>query len=163
MPHVKAYFVRRSYQCLFAPNVQSRSGGAHSSATAASTDAACQCVFRATIMSIIVYALRSIATGRGALQSDRGIDRCRMSRVFSRNNHINACLRLTLNRGREGRTPVRPRRHLSPHVKGMFWGERRLYQCLFALRTNGRSGERPSLAAAIFYHFIYNAFVIMFY
>ena len=60
---------------------QSRSGGAHSSATAASTDAAYQGVFYATIISMTVYALCPIAVGMVALQSDRGINRCRMSKT----------------------------------------------------------------------------------
>ena len=70
----KHVFARRSCLYWFAIRTQSRSGGALSRATAASTDAAYQGVFYATIMSILVCAFRSIAVGRGALQCDRGID-----------------------------------------------------------------------------------------
>ena len=53
--------------------------------------------------------------------------------------------------GREGRTPVRPRHRQMPLVKDFWVARDDCVNDLFARCANGRTGVRPSLAAAVFF------------
>ena len=65
-----------------------------------------QTCFRATSVSMDVYALHIIAGGRGALQCDRGIADAACQGMFSRHDCANNCLRGCAN-GRSGERPSR--------------------------------------------------------